>query len=113
MRTKQCEACPWRKDVKASRDIPNGYCVDKHKALESTLAEPDPLAQLHRAMGRGLVVMACHESPVGHEDMCVGWLVHQLGPGNNLALRMLGLDRRFDKLETFGEQHERFEDTLT
>jgi nitrate/nitrite transporter NarK len=31
--------------------------------------------------------MACHESPIGDEYACVGWLADQLGPGHNMALR--------------------------
>jgi len=39
-------------------------------------------------------------------------VANQLGPGNNIALRMLARDGRFSKLETVGEQHETFEGTL-
>lgn len=103
-RTVQCAKCPWRKDVDP-RTIPNGYCVERHCALESTIAKDgdNPLpAELH--------VMACHETDDAH---CVGWLMNQLGPGNNLALRvrMLTCSNRKD-LKLIGEQHERFEDTI-
>lgn len=106
IRTKQCKACPWRKGVKPAEDIPNGYCDAKHRALKSTIAPPG-------AMPRGpLRVMACHESPVGQEQPCVGWVVNQLGPGNNIGLRLLALDGRFADVRTDGPQHECFEDTL-
>lgn len=102
---KQCKHCPWRVDVDP-RDIPNGYCETKHRALESTVR--GGLSSL-----RGLRIMACHETPVGKESPCVGWLVNQLGPGNNLGLRMAVMAGRIDgNVETVGEQHERFEDTL-
>jgi len=74
---RQCAKCPWRFDVDPN-DIPNGYCATKHAALRDTITE-----------GFGpLRIMACHETPIGHEVPCVGWLVNQLGPGNNLSLRM-------------------------
>jgi hypothetical protein len=57
-------------------------------------------------------MMACHESPVGAEQPCVGWVINQLGPGNNIALRLLALDGRFKHVRTDGPQHLRFEDTL-
>lgn len=102
-RTRQCEKCPWRKATDP-RTIPNGYSERKHAALSCTIAEP--------GFFRGPVgAMACHESPVGKEQMCVGWLANQLGPGNNIALRMWALAAR-PSFELDGEQHERFEDTL-
>ena len=57
-------------------------------------------------------MMACHESTKGKDQYYVGWLVNQLGPGNNIGLRMLARYGRFKKFQTVGEQHERFEDTL-
>ena len=57
--------------------------------------------------------MACHETPLGWELPCVGWLAYQLGPGNNLALRLAVIQGRVSAdVETVGEQRERFEDTL-
>ena len=57
--------------------------------------------------------MACHESEPGDEKVCVGWLAHQLGPGNNIALRLAVSAGQVDAdFELVGEQHERFEDTL-
>lgn len=104
---RQCKKCPWRKDVDP-RDIPNGYCEMKHRALDATIARGPNV-------GHPLRLMACHETPVDRERPCVGWLANQLGPGNNIALRLwytsesrLGITRRF---ETVGEQHACFEDT--
>jgi len=57
--------------------------------------------------------MACHESAPGKEVVCVGWAVHQLGEGNNIALRLQAMrDTNLQKLRTVGPQHRRFEDTL-
>lgn len=106
-RTTQCAKCPWRKDVNP-HDIPNGYDPKKHEGLANTIAEPADLSCLNGR--RPLHVMACHE---GHDAYCVGWLHHQLGVGNNIALRIRMMSfKNLHKLTVVGEQHERFEDTL-
>jgi hypothetical protein len=104
-RVNQCEKCPWRTDVDP-RDIPNGYSEDLHRSLERTIAEPGSfLGNAH--------VMACHEHAAGNEAHCVGWLVHQLGVGNNIALRLKMMTcENAGAIRTHGEQHSRFEDTL-
>jgi hypothetical protein len=104
---KQCKACPWRKDVTPEKDIPGGYCPVKHKSLKSTIAEPGSMR------GGDIRAMACHETPVGAERVCVGWAHQQLGVGNSIGLRMQArTDVRLQNLEVVGEQHQRFEDTL-
>lgn len=102
---KQCAKCPWRKDVDP-RDIPNGYCEKKHAALAATIATPGELR-----IGP-LRVMACHESKSGKERHCVGWVANQLGPGNNITLRVAATMGRVPDFVLVGDQHERFEDTL-
>ena len=107
MARKQCAKCPWRKDVNPF-DISDGYCPTKHANLRDTIAVPEEIR-----IGGGLKIMACHESRVGRESPCVGWLANQLGPGNNIPLRLLARrDQSLDDLELVGEQHEDFEDTL-
>lgn len=106
MRTVQCAKCPWRKSTNP-HDIPNGYCVQKHRNLKNTVAEPGAIV-----LGGPLRMMACHET---HSTPCVGWLVNQLGNGNNIALRLHVIgsrDLRYGKLKTIGEQHATLEDTL-
>lgn len=104
-RTAQCKKCPWLKAVNP-HDIPNGYDVAKHRALASTIAEPGAL----RSLGGPMRAMACHET---HDAHCIGWLWHQQGPGNNIALRMaLRSCDNASKVRVRGEQHQRFEDTL-
>ena len=105
----QCKACPWRKATVPERDIPGGYSEELHRGLRGTIAEPASLTALRDGHAMG---MACHESPPGEERACAGWLHQQLGPGNNLLLRVLALDGRFDDVRVEGEQHETFEDTL-
>jgi hypothetical protein len=80
----------------------------RHANLRNTIANET----VPRRTGP-LRMMACHETMPGKELPCVGWLAHQLGPGNNLTLRMLAMrDRSLTDFELVGEQHERFEDTL-
>jgi hypothetical protein len=102
----QCAKCPWKKSTNP-REIPNGYCETKHAALKNTIAR-------HNGLGAGrLRIMACHESPIGDEDPCVGWLMNQLGPGNNIPLRLLAMTGGVDtNVDTVGPQHETFEATL-
>lgn len=106
-RLRQCEKCPWKKNTNPE-DIPNGYSIEKHRALKNTIADPDePLSTLG---GNELRIMACHET---HSAHCVGWLHNQLGVGNNILLRisMLSCDN-IDKIKVIGPQHENFNDTL-
>lgn len=109
VRLNQCAACPWKVSTVPGRDIPGGYCPAKHAGLRGTIAAPGAASLLR---GGPLRAMACHESPPGREQACVGWLAHQLGPGNNLGLRMLARDGRYRHIVLDGPQHERFEDTL-
>ncbi len=104
-RTAQCEKCPWRVDVDP-REIPGGYCETKHQALASTIARPGDISSLREPIR----AMACHET---HDTHCVGWLNHQLGVGNNIALRLrMSACENAHKIRLRGEQHQRFEDTL-
>ena len=106
-RTKQCAKCPWKKSVNPF-DIPNGYKPEKHLALKSTIAEGgafEPTASMR--------VMACHESALGEEVHCVGWLHNQLGRGNNIPLRLQMLKcENAAEIQVFGPQHPNFEGTL-
>lgn len=105
-RTAQCAKCPWRKDVDPF-DIPDGYDVEKHRALESTIAREGDLSVVFD--GR-MHAMACHETDDAH---CVGWLANQLGPGNNIALRLHVRNcANVSDIRLRGEQHECFTDTL-
>lgn len=107
VRKKQCKACPWRRDVLPAEEIPNGYCRAKHANLERTIAEPGVLSTSDT-----LRLMACHESVVGREYPCVGWLANQLGSGHNMALRFLARDGRFRGIRTVGAQCETLQETL-
>lgn len=102
----QCALCPWKVSTDPL-EIPDGYSEDAHKALRCTIAEPGAFQP-----SNGLRLMACHHSKPGEEFPCAGWLAHQMGPGNNLALRMAAMAGRIPRFELDGEQHERFEDTL-
>lgn len=105
-RTIQCALCPWRKRTDPRR-IPNGYDVDKHRALAKTIAKPGDISQV---FGGELRVMACHET---HDAHCIGWLMNQIGPGNNIGLRLrMRSCENAGELKLVGAQHETFEQTL-
>lgn len=104
MRKRQCKLCPWKVTTNP-HDIPGGYSLDKHRALSRTIAEPGRMT-----CATGAHVMTCHETTSGR---CVGWVVNQLGPGNNIPLRIRAMtDETLHGMKVVGEQHERFEDTL-
>ena len=101
-RTIQCKKCPWIVGANPF-DIPNGYSEKKHRALVSTIAAEGEISTDGPAM-------ACHES---HDAHCIGWLVNQLGPGNNIMLRLRMIScENAGKIKLRGEQHATFEDTL-
>lgn len=105
MARKQCAKCPWKTSTDP-HDIPNGYCESKHAGLANTIADPGSIA----GFGGPLRLMACHET---HNLPCAGWLVHQLGDGNNIPLRLAVMSGRISAdVELDGPQHETFEDTL-
>lgn len=104
----QCKACPWRKDVVATKDIPGGYSKEKHRGLKATIAVPGDA----RGAFNPPRLMACHESGRGAEVVCVGWLHNQLGVGNNIGVRLQAMTGAFPQHKVVGEQHKRFEDTL-
>lgn len=95
-RTRQCKACPWKTSTNPHTDIPGGYNPAQHEAL---------IACQSRGIGGQQHIMACHESPIGNEQACVGWLANQLGPGNNLGLRLLVRGKLKAPLALDGEQH--------
>jgi len=104
MKYVQCAKCPWKTSTDP-HEIPSGYSAKKHRALKKTIANP---GELHFGAIRAF---ACHESEPGKERECAGWLSHQLGPGNNIGLRMKMMREKFT-IELDGDQHETFEDTL-
>lgn len=102
----QCKKCPWRVDVNP-HDIPNGYCEVRHRNLADTIADPGAIS-----FGSAVPMMACHESPIGEERPCVGWMANQLGPGNNIPLRLWASKNLKERMILVGKQHACFEDTL-
>lgn len=105
-KTTQCAKCPWRRSTDP-RTIPGGYCETKHRALAATIAREGDVSALQTG---ALRVMACHETEDAH---CLGWLMHQLGPGNNIPLRFaMRSCENINKVKLIGEQHATFADTL-
>lgn len=101
---RQCAKCPW-KVTTDPYDIPNGYSREKHRGLEKTIAKD-------LRFGGELAAMSCHEFNTEDEAYCIGWLFHQLGPGNNIGLRIRMMEYDLSDVHLDGEQHETFEDTL-
>lgn len=103
----QCKSCPWKRGNR-NCDIPR-YDRDKHEALTSTIAEPGEVS-----LGAGTInVMACHLSKEGADRICVGWLDQQLGPGNNIALRLYVIrNPSLANYKTVGEQRDSLQETL-
>jgi hypothetical protein len=56
--------------------------------------------------------MACHHSKPGAEFACAGWVHNQLGPGNNIAVRLAVMTGSLPVPVVDGDQHETFDDTL-
>lgn len=107
-RTRQCAKCPWKVSTDP-HEIPDGYSEQQHRDLAATIATPGAV----HVPGAPVRAMACHESPVGAETHCVGWLMHQLGPGNNIALRIKALScENIGRVQLDGPQHQTFEETL-
>jgi len=105
-RLRQCAKCPW-KVTTDPHDIPRGYSEELHRALAGTVATPGAIS-----VGP-LRVMACHEHDSEEGVHCVGWLMNQLGPGNNIGLRLSVRDcDNIGGVRLVGEQHRTFEDTL-
>lgn len=107
-RTAQCAKCPWRKQTNPY-EIPDGYSVELHQGLERTISDPvNP-----SAISSSITAMACHESSDQNPEMCTGWIVQQAGVGNNISLRLLLMScLNTNEIETFGDQHNNFQDTL-
>lgn len=105
-RVVQCDKCPWRVSVDP-RTIPRGYSETQHAALACTIAKPGDIGAIFDSTEH---VMACHETNEAH---CLGWLMHQLGPGNNIALRIRMLScANLRQVRLRGLQHQTFDATL-
>lgn len=64
MNTTPCATCPWRKSsTVGGADIP-GFNIDMMRKLSNTVGEGDAFRP----------IMACHYSPVGQEQACVGYI---------------------------------------
>ncbi len=91
--TKQCDECPWRKDVPAGKFPPERYA-----ALEKTCEQGfNP-------------IFACHKTPDEAPQACVGFLM--VDGVMNFSVRVAALNGKFDvsKLEASGPLYESFAD---
>lgn len=106
---RQCNTCPWRVGADTA-DIPR-YRRELHERLRSTIADGvDVLDQLRS--GGAVRVMACHYSTDGAERACAGWLDNQLGPGNNVLVRLAVHAGRLPVPVVRGKQRATFDETL-
>lgn len=103
---KQCRSCPWRIDCEPMRDIPN-YDPELACGLTRTIR-----SGLESLFVDKLHIMACHYSKPDEEFACAGWLHNQIGPGNNLGVRLRVMTGQLPVPEVDGEQHENYENTL-
>lgn len=103
---KQCKTCPWRADCDPEHDIPN-FDINLARKLTVTIR-----SGVETIFERERHVMACHYSKQGAETPCAGWLHHQIGDGNNIAVRIGVMTGRYPVPEIDGEQHATFEATL-
>lgn len=104
---RQCKTCPWKEGGSCAR-IP-GYRREMHDALADTISAPGDISRIRRP----LRIMACHYSTDEKPISCVGWVANQIGPGNNLALRLRAMtDPEIANVVTVGPQRAHFEDTF-
>lgn len=105
----QCKSCPWRVDCVPDADIP-GYSRELHEGLRDTIR--DGLESIPGIGANCSRAMACHYSKEGEEHACAGWIYNQLGPGNNIGVRLAVAAGRLPVPEIDGPQHDTFEETL-
>lgn len=103
---KQCATCPWKVDCDPEQDIPQ-YDRALHCKLENTIQ-----SGVETLLSSSRHIMVCHYAEPGAETPCAGWLANQLGPGNNIGLRMAVSAGKMPGPRVSGKQHQRFEDTL-
>lgn len=76
-----CRSCPWR--VGSSADAIPGFSPQRAEDLRATC---------ERSQGLGTAMFACHQSRVGEEIVCAGWLaVHGR---ESIAVRIAVLEGR-------------------
>ena len=77
--TVQCDECPWRTDVPAGKFPPERYAALANTCLQGWPPRP---------------IFACHKTPEGREQACVGYLM--LNGENNIAVRIAASTGRLD-----------------
>ncbi len=102
----QCKSCPWHVTCAPEKDIPN-YDKKLAEGLTRTIR-----SGVETLTERTRYVMACHYSKPGAEFACAGWLNHQIGSGNNIAVRLAVMSGQMPVPVVDGDQHENYEDTL-
>lgn len=101
---KQCGNCPWKKSTKLEDiDCKEGFDMDYYESVRDDYVACHDFDRSHKNMG-------CHKFP-NDSQPCIGWLLHEAGPGNNIGIRlMLSCVDNANELETFGPQHKSIKD---
>lgn len=95
---KQCASCPWKTSIDPDA-LPGKYGHVRRDAVARASASGT------RSLRTDTPGMGCHVKRPGPVLPCVGWLVQQLGPGNNIGLRMQVAAGLVDgNVETVGPQ---------
>jgi Family of unknown function (DUF6283) len=89
----QCDECPWRSDVPTGKFLPERYAA---------------LADSCRQGWPPKAIFACHKSPEGKEQACVGYLLRN--GTNSIAVRLAMAQGRCDptKLQARGPLYDNF-----
>ena len=91
----QCDECPWRTDVPTGKFPPARY-----KALAKSCKQQWPPTPM----------FACHKTPAGKEQACVGYLLRN--GLNNFAVRIAIIEGRLNpaELQARGPLYDSFRD---
>lgn len=91
----QCNECPWRTDVDVGRFPPERYAALTNSCRQGW--PPGP-------------IFACHKTPEGKEQACVGYLLRN--GTNNIAVRMAASQGRLSlaDLKATGPLYDGFRD---
>jgi hypothetical protein len=82
--TVPCGSCPWRRSNPAGGERIPGFGLELMRGLSCTVGDSDDFR----------TVMACHGSPEGGEEPCVGYVARE--GYRNLNVRLMAATGRLD-----------------
>lgn len=92
-------------------DIPDGFNYETHRRLGADIQR----TATRLGSNMELHMMACHDTPANtpREKPCIGWIANQMGPGNNIVLRLRAIsDPKFGDIRTIGKQRTSYAEIL-